>query len=115
MLVVEDEFLLADLLQRTLEQSGAEVVGPIGNLPDAMRQAAKDGFEVAVVDLNLREEMAYPLARVLRQQEVPFVFATSYSQSAIPSEFASVKRWEKPYDEDLLVADLARICSAASS
>ena len=112
-LVVEDEFFLAQDLRRALERSGAQVIGPVGNLVDAMRQVMAGGFEVAVVDLNLRGQMAYSIARELRQQDVPFVFATGYDRSDIPAEFANVKIWERPFEERQLVADLARFCSRA--
>lgn len=111
-MVVEDEFLFADRLLQVLEQAGASVIGPISNVPDALRQVARDGFEIAVVDLNLGSELAYPVAEALQQHNVPFLFATGYDQSVIPREFAGVICWEKPLDEAQLVADLARLHQA---
>jgi len=106
-LVVEDEYFFAEQLAQSLRQFGAKVIGPIGNLSDAMRQVQTGDFEVAVIDLNLQGEMAFPLATVLQQQGVPYVFATGYEREAIPAEFAHVTRWEKPFDEDVLVDSLA--------
>lgn len=111
-LVVEDEYFPAERLAQSLRQFGAKVVGPIGNLSDAMRQVETGDFEIAVIDLNLQGEMAFPLASVIQQQGIPYVFATGYERDAIPAEFASVKRWEKPFDEDMLVDDLARMYGA---
>ena len=76
------------------------------------RSSAIDG-QVAVVDLNLRNEMAYAVADELRRQNIPFVFATGYDKSMIPARFADVNRWEKPFDERQLVADVERLRSAA--
>lgn len=112
-LVIEDEYFIADELNRALVQRGAEVVGPVGNLEAAMIQVEQGGFEVAVVDLNLRDEMAYAVADELSRQAIPFVLATGYDRSTIPVRFADVKRWEKPFDERQLVAEVQRLCSAA--
>lgn len=108
-LVVEDEYLLAEQVAESLREFGAKVVGPIGSLADAMRQVEIGGFDIALIDLNLQGEMAFPLARALQQQGGPYVFVTGYERNAIPAEFAHVTRWEKPFSEDMLVDGLARV------
>lgn len=112
-LVIEDEYFIADDMSRAFVERGADVVGPIGDLQSALNQVRLEGFEVAVVDLNLRNEMAYAVADELQRQDIPFVFATGYNQSMIPARFADVKRWEKPFDEGQLIADVERLCFAA--
>ena len=112
-LVIEDEYFIADELNRALVEHGADVIGPIADLETALNQVRHGGFEVAIVDLNLWNEMAYAVADELQRQDVPFVFATGNDQSMIPPRFAAVKRWEKPFDERHLVADVERLCSAA--
>ena len=114
-LVVEDEYVLAERLAQSLRQFGAKVIGPIGNLSDAMRQIETGGFEIAVIDLNLQGEMAFPLASKLQQQGIPYVFATGYEREAVPPEFASVTHWEKPFDEDMLVDSLTHECGGVRS
>lgn len=113
-LVIEDEYFIADELSRALVECGADVIGPIGDLGSALDQVQQDGFEVAIIDLNLRDEMAYAVADELQRQNIPFVFATGYDQSIIPARYADVKRWEKPFDERHLISDVERLCSAAS-
>jgi DNA-binding response OmpR family regulator len=114
-LVIEDEYFIGDDLDKLLRQHGADVVGPIGTLHEALSQVAKDGFQVAVVDLNLRDEKAFPVADELRRRAVPFVFATGYSAEVIPERFRDVERWEKPYDERELLGSIGRICSHLKS
>ena len=106
-LVVEDEYFLADDMVRVLNASGAEVVGPIGDAQEAL--VALDGqtrFDCAILDINLRGELVYPFASALRSRNIPFVFATGYDQAAIPAGFEDVPRWEKPFDPVALAGAL---------
>ena len=109
-LVVEDEYFIARELKDLLQTQGAEVVGPLGNLDQAMKQVERDGFEVAVLDINLQGVEGYPIADELKRQGVPFVFASAYSEDRIPIRFADVHLWEKPYSERALIEDIRRLC-----
>lgn len=106
-LVVEDEYLLADDIASRFRSEGAEVVGPAASVDDALdlldAGAAVDG---AVLDLNLQGEKAFPVADLLVQRNVPFVFATGYDSSAIPERFAGVTRCEKPVDPATVIRAL---------
>jgi CheY-like chemotaxis protein len=96
-LVVEDEFLLADDTARELEARGAEVIGPAASVADALALIhAHERLDSAVLDVNLRGEWVYPVADLLVQRGVRFVFATGYDRSAIPPRFAEVTHCEKP-------------------
>lgn len=114
-LVVEDEYFIARELEALLQAKGAEVVGPIGNLDLALNQVKRDGFEVAVVDINLQGTEGYPIADALKLQGVPFVFASAYSEDRIPTRFADVHLWQKPYSELALVEDIRRLCEGLRS
>jgi hypothetical protein len=70
-----------------------------------------DGFDVAVIDINLRGECAYPIADKLMGLGKPFVFTTGYSAESIPDRFADVRRWEKPYQLERVAADIAELCA----
>jgi DNA-binding response OmpR family regulator len=106
-LVVEDEYYLADDIVQTLTALGARVVGPYGDLGEAI--AVVDGdiaIDAAVVDINLRNEMALPLARVLRSRKVPLVFTSGYDRSSIEPEFHDVQLWGKPLDIKAMAREL---------
>jgi DNA-binding response OmpR family regulator len=61
-LVVEDETLIAVLIEDILAEMGCEIVGPIGKL-DAALQTAKDGaFDIAILDVTIRGGKVYPVA-----------------------------------------------------
>ena len=98
-LVVEDEYMMADDLQYDLEQAGAQVIGPVPSVADALRLlATQEAIDGAILDVNLRGEKAYPVADVLRERGIPFVLATGYEQWALPEAYKDVPRCEKPVD-----------------
>lgn len=105
-LVVEDEYFIADDLARALKRAGADVVGPVPSCEDALRLLAGSPVDVAVLDINLSDETVYPLADKLRQQHIPFFFTTGFGQAAVREDFRDVPRWQKPYDEVALAQAL---------
>ena len=84
-------------LVRALEEAGATVIGPIPSVEEALA-ALKAEQEVhgAVLDINLRGEMVFPVADALALRGVPFVFATGYPKEVVPSHYSFVTRCEKP-------------------
>ncbi len=99
-LIVEDEYYLADDLAQQLRAEGAEVVGPVGTLTDAMAQLASARPDFAVVDMNLHGDMAFPIADRLAEEGVPFLIATGYNSASLPERFAGRPRVEKPFNPD---------------
>lgn len=79
-LVVEDDFLVATLLVEILESVGWQVVGPVAHLATALDAAAIEGFDVAVLDVDLGGQTVYPVAEVLDARRVPFVFVTAHGR-----------------------------------
>jgi hypothetical protein len=88
------------------------VIGPVTELADAM-SVEHDGFDVAVVDINLRGCSAFPVADELMRVGKPFIFTTGYGAETIPDRVQHVRRWEKPYDHEKVTADVAELCSHA--
>ena len=107
-LVVEDEYFIADDLKRILRSRGADLVILSGSVDDAFRRIGDGGFEVALLDLNVRGEMTFPVADELVRRSIPFAFVSGYAKSAAPARFARVPLWGKPYDEQRLVDELCR-------
>jgi hypothetical protein len=98
-LVVEDEYMLANELRIELGDAGAIVLGPVGTLEGALTMIeAEPHIDGAVVDVNLCGDLAYPAADLLAQRQVPFVFTTGYDQGMIPPRFKHIPRCEKPVD-----------------
>lgn len=110
-LVVEDEYFLADDFAKALRTRGVQVVGPIADLQEAVDQVRRDGFDVAVLDINLRDQSTYELAEHLEQASIPFIFVTGYSAEVIPNRFRHVARLEKPCDLDEMVESVFALCA----
>ncbi|MCL9997946.1 MAG: response regulator [Erythrobacter sp.] len=108
-LVVEDEYLLADELQTDLADAAAIVIGPLGTLDQAFELIKAGGkIDGAILDVNLCGELVYPAADLLLERAVPFVFATGYDDSVIPSRFAGVARCPKPVNIRQITQALGR-------
>ena len=98
-LVVEDEYLLAQDLARELEDLGAEVLGPVPSVEEALALLdAEAPPDAAILDVNLGGEMVFPVAEALRERGVPFLFATGYDLWSLPQAYADVPCFEKPFD-----------------
>jgi CheY-like chemotaxis protein len=96
-LVVEDEYFIADDLVSAFAACGARILGPAATLQDALALVAQtERIDCAVLDINLQGEMVYPLADALARRGVPFVFATGYNGAMIDQRYVGVPRCEKP-------------------
>jgi CheY-like chemotaxis protein len=113
-LVVEDEYFIARELSLALAESGARVLGPVAHMPHALRMVSLERIDAAVLDLNLRGDMAFAVADALASRRIPFVFATGYDSMVIPERHRHVPRWEKPYDARALSASLVRMAGQAT-
>ena len=96
-LVVEDEYALAEDIRRELVEAGAVVVGPVPTIGKAMRLVQSEPrLDCAVLDINLGGEMVFPLAEALRARSIPFLFATGYDSGRTPEAYKDIPCLEKP-------------------
>ena len=95
-LVVEDEYLVAMDMSSYLEAAGAEVVGPASNVNAALEVLERTELDAAILDIDLRGELAYPVADALTARGIPFVFTTGCDPGNMPARFANVRRCTKP-------------------
>lgn len=104
-LVVEDVYLVADDIRRALSRVGAKVHGPVPDAATGLRAAREDKLDAAVLDINLSDELSYPIAEELDRRGIPFLFATGYDDWAMPLPWRGVRRIQKPFDvNELLLA-----------
>ena len=81
-LIVEDEYFLADDLRQILHEHHAETLGPASTIAKALALINAGGrIDCAVLDLNLRGQVAYPISAALHQRKIPFLFATGYGSA----------------------------------
>jgi CheY-like chemotaxis protein len=96
-LIVEDETLVAMMVEDYLNDLGCCVTGAAARLDDALCKAQTLPIDLAVLDVNLGGQLSYPVAEVLRSRGVPFVFATGYSTAALPESLRGVPVVTKPF------------------
>lgn len=106
-LVVEDEYLLADDLARALRAAGAEPVGPVPTLDQAERLLVGSRVDAAILDLNLHGKMASGFVERLVAAGLPCLIVSGYSEEAMPASIGGVPRLEKPVDPGIVVKTLA--------
>jgi DNA-binding response OmpR family regulator len=108
-LIVEDEFLVASLLQEILETAGCIVAGPIPRVAEAVDAADHETYDAAILDINVAGCRIDPVADALSRRSVPFVFVTGYSTGALPAEYADRPRLCKPFRIADLLGTLASL------
>ncbi len=109
-LVVEDEALVAMLVEDALVEAGYEVIGPARSVAQAMKLLEGETPAAAVLDLNLAGETSTPVADALAKRGVPFVVATGYGVAGVPPAHRAAPVLPKPYDPADLTATIARLC-----
>jgi CheY-like chemotaxis protein len=101
-LVVEDEFLVAVLIEDILQAAGCVVSGPIPRVSEALAAVDRDTYDAAVLDVNLGSDRVDPVADALSRRDIPFMFVTGYNASALPGGHGQRPRLCKPFK----IADL---------
>jgi CheY-like chemotaxis protein len=107
-LIIEDEALVAMMLEDMLDELGYSVVGTAASLQQAVAATAQP-LELALVDVNLAGEISFPAARLLRAQGTPFVFTTGYGASALEGTDFQVPVLQKPFGKDDLARAIQRV------
>lgn len=112
-LVVEDEYFIAEQLQLELEDEGAIVLGPVASVDEALAAIGSgEPIDGAVLDVNLQGEPIFPAAELLLRRNVPVIFTTGYDAGAIPAALQHVARCEKPSSLRSIVAAVGRAVHA---
>jgi CheY-like chemotaxis protein len=106
-LLVEDEGTVAMLIEEMLEELGCEVVASVPRLARAREVASTAQFDLAILDVNLAGERVFPVAEILRDRKIPFLFSTGYGASGVPGEFARYPVLHKPFSESELQLKIA--------
>ena len=103
-LIVEDEMLIAMLLEDIIADLGHVVVGPFHSFDTAMRAVADEHYDIAILDVNLGPTSSAPIAEELQRRGVPFAFATGHSRDHLDPRFFDARMIAKPFDDASLDA-----------
>ena len=99
-LIVEDEPLIAMMLEDFLESMGHRISGTCDTVGQALEEAERGGFDLAILDVNLKGESVWPVATALRERGTPFVLASGGHVEPPPPEFKNAPMIEKPFTID---------------
>jgi CheY-like chemotaxis protein len=111
-LLVEDEPIVAWLLKDMLVDFGCSVVGPAADVNQALAMIDAESIDVAVLDVNLRGQMSYPIADVLVARGVPFVFSTGYDKDRLLDGYRTFPALQKPFHRSDLGDTLAKLLAS---
>lgn len=112
-LVVEDEALVAMLVEDALMDAGFTVLGPARTVSQALEMLKADPPDAAVLDLNLGGESSVTVADALAARGIPFLVATGYGAAGLPTHLKHIPVLPKPYDPADLTGAIERLCPAA--
>ncbi len=108
-MVVEDEVLVGMLLEEMLGDLGYEIAGMAARLDDALEMARQSTVNAAILDVNLNGGDVFPVADVLAEREIPFIFATGYGQRGIVERYRDRPVLAKPFQRGDLAKTLAEV------
>ena len=99
-LIVEDESLVAMLLETILEDMGCVPVGPAATVEEGLQVAGGDeSLDAALLDVNVAGKQVFPIAEALKARGVPFVCSTGYGEGGLPDEWRGQATLQKPFTE----------------
>lgn len=114
-LVVEDETLIAVMIEETLLDMGCEVVGPTGRLDKALQLANDPNLDAAILDVTIRGGKVYPVAEQLIELGIPFVLASGYGDWALPEILRDRPRLMKPFSLSALAEQIRLLCGRSAA
>jgi DNA-binding response OmpR family regulator len=109
-LVVEDEMLIALIIEEVLQDLGCVLVGPAARLDVALRLATDEMLDAAILDVTIRGGLVYPVAEQLLVRGIPFVLASGYGDWALPEAMRDRPRLTKPFTPQQLEDQVKALC-----
>jgi len=112
-LVVEDEYLIRMLLEDMLGDLGYSVAAAVGSIAEAREFASTGEFNAAILDVNLDGQEIFPVADILAERSLPFVFVTGYGERSLPERYRDRPALQKPFQAEQLDSALAGLLATA--
>lgn len=115
-LIVEDESLVAMLLETILEDMGCTPVGPAANIDEGVAIVRDEAdLDAALLDVNVAGRQVFPVAEALKARGVPFVFSTGYGEGGLPDEWRGNPTIQKPFTENAVRDALMKAMGVAQA
>lgn len=96
--LVEDEILIAVLLEDMLAGLGHEAAATAGTFEQALEMAERERFDLAILDVNVNGRQIYPVAEILERRGIPFAFSTGYGRQSLREHYRNRPILRKPID-----------------
>lgn len=102
-LIVEDEYIIAEDIAVALRGMRATVIGPTATAHQALEMlASEEPIDAAILDVRAKDDLTFDVADRLRSERIPFVFVTGFDAGDLPPSYRETKMWTKPFDVDLV-------------
>jgi CheY-like chemotaxis protein len=112
-LVLEDDYLAAELVAEWLRDAGHQVVGPVSSVDSALGAMAEHAIDAAMLDIDLGDfRRSFDFAFMLRAQRIPFAFLSGYSPGLMPTELRACPRIAKPLVRGEVIQLLTQLLGA---
>ena len=108
-LVVEDEAMVAALIEIVLGEAGCAVVGPIATVRRALETIERGQVDAALLDVRVNGCQAYPVADALMARGIPLVFVSGFAQKEMPANYQRCAYVAKPFQPDAILASLDKM------
>jgi two-component SAPR family response regulator len=99
-MIVDDEMIIALDLEAMLEDLGHTVVETVSRVDRGMELAKTSDIDMAILDINVRGQPSFPIAQILRDRSVPFIFSSGYGEGGLIDGFRDELVLTKPYDTE---------------
>jgi len=114
-MIVEDEALVAMILEDQLQEIGLSIVATCASVAEAMMAIERSAPDAAILDVNLGGQLVYPVADRLMDLSIPFVFVTGYGRESIDRRYDSIQVLEKPVERQVLESVFTKARSSSDA
>lgn len=112
-LLVEDNYLVGLALKRSLEATGAVVIGPCADARDGLARARTESYDLAILDIRIRGDTSFSIAEAVRGHGRPVIFVSGYGdETTVPAAFRDAPMLAKPADLKRLEAEIATVLAS---
>jgi CheY-like chemotaxis protein len=113
-LIVEDEAVIAGLIETILSEAGYSIVGPVATLERALATIERERFDAALLDIRLNGHDVYAVADVLMKRRIPFIFVSGFTRKQMPAAYRHCAYIAKPFTPDAMLALLEEVVERRS-
>jgi CheY-like chemotaxis protein len=113
-LIVEDEAVIAGLIETILSEAGYSIIGPVATLERALATIERERFDAALLDIRLNGHDIYAVADVLMKRRIPFIFVSGFTRKQMPAAYRHCAYIAKPFTPDAMLALLEEVVGRRS-